>query len=208
MLTVDDVRDKTFTTTRLREGYEIAEVDGFRSDVAEAITIRDAVISQLRDELATTRVQALEARADGDHFSDRTDESSDRAESSAAAVRLLEMATANADQLVAEAQAEAEVILSAARHESDELLSASRSEAERGTAELERTKRQQTAELEQHRRSVLAELADAKASLEAKIHHLSQQESEHRDHLRRHFAEQLARLEEPAPGPLRAVVAD
>lgn len=207
MLTTDDVADKTFTTTRLREGYEIAEVDGFRTDVVEAITVRDKVISQLRDELTTARIHAHEARADAVQSDDRRD-SDDRGERSAAAVRVLELATVNADQLVAEARAEAEASMSAARREADELLTSSRSEADRLKTELERIKTQQIAELEEHRSAVLAELADSTASLEAKIHRLRQQESEHRDHLRRHFAEQLTQLDEPTSATLRAVVAD
>ena len=106
MLRSDDVADKTFTMTRLREGYEIAEVDCFRVDVAEAIALRDKVISELQQELAAARARPAEAAVEVEVDQGSHDRS--RRESSAAAARLLELATVNADQLVADAQAEAE----------------------------------------------------------------------------------------------------
>ena len=180
MLRSEDVADKTFTTTRLREGYEIAEVDCFRTDVVEAITLRDRVISELQAELSAARSRPAEMPADPG----AAEES--RREGSAATARLLELAADSADQLVAEAKAEAASLLADAR-----------AEAERESAELDR-----------HRTAVLAELTDEQAALEAKIATLQQQEQEHRSFLRRHLADQLAQLEDAVPAPPLAVVAD
>jgi DivIVA domain-containing protein len=181
MLRSEDVADKTFTTTRLREGYEIAEVDCFRTDVVEAITLRDRVISELQSELSTARARPADERpADPDAAGES------RREGSAAAARMLELAADSADQLVAEAKAEAAALLADAR-----------AEAERETAELDR-----------HRTAVLAELADEQAALEAKIAALRQQEREHRAFLRRHFADQLAQLEDAVPAAPLAAVSD
>ncbi len=116
MLRTTDVADKTFTTSRLREGYEIAEVDRFLSEVAEAIALRDKVIADLQKELAEARVRPADTDIE------RASKDGDRRETSAAAVRLLEMATVNADQLVVEAQTEAKSLVTAARAEAEQLI--------------------------------------------------------------------------------------
>lgn len=199
MLRSDDVADKTFTTTRLREGYEIAEVDEFRTELVEAISFRDRVINDLQEELATVRVRLAElVDAPVDAPSQPLDvtgsHDGERRESSVYAARLLERAAVNADQLVAEAETAAESMVSAARIEAEQLLAAGRAEAERVTVEID-----------QHRTRVLAEVEDIKAGLEARIERLRQQENDNRSRLRRHFTEQLAQLDEGAHARLRAV---
>lgn len=191
MLRLEDVVDRAFTRTHLREGYEVAEVDEFCFDVVEAISSRDRLIGDLQEELAKGRV----ADADGTAAAERPD--SQGQDSSSAAARVLEMAADTADQLVAEAKAEASSLVSAAQAEAERLVSASRSEADRVTAELE-----------EHRTTVLAEVADRRAALEAKVESLRRLEDEHRKSLRHHFAEQLARLDDDAPPTLRVVVLD
>jgi len=202
MLRIEDAVDRAFAKTHLREGYEIADVDQFCSEVVEAITLRDRVISELQEQLAGARMRLVKAGVERGH------PDGNRQETSVAAARLLEMAGNTADQLVADAQAEAGSLLSAAHTEADRLISASRFEAVRVMAELARGKEQQAAELEHHRATVLAEVADRKAALKAKVETLRQLESEHRNRLRRQYAEQLAQLEDNPPAVLRAVVAD
>jgi cell division septum initiation protein DivIVA len=200
MLRIEDAVDRAFTKTHLlREGYEIADVDKFCLDVVEAITLRDRVISELQDQLAQARMQLADAGVERGHAD------GNRPESSVAAARLLEVAAVTADQLVADAKAEAGSLMSAAHAKAEELITDSRSEAERVTAELARGKEQQAAELDQHRTTVLAEVADRKAALEAKVETLRHLESENRNRLRYHFAEQLAQLEDDTPAVLRAV---
>jgi len=198
MLRIEDAVDRAFTRTHLCEGYEIADVDKFCSEVVEAITLRDRVISELQEQLAGARMHLVDAGVE------RGQPDGNRQETSVVAARLLEMAGNTADQLVADAQAEAGSLLSAAHTEADRLISASRSEAVRVMAELARGKEQQTAELEHHRATVLAEVADRKAALKAKVETLQQLESEHRNRLRRQYAEQLAQLEDE-PAVLHAV---
>jgi DivIVA domain-containing protein len=202
MLRSDDVADKTFTTTRLREAYEIAEVDEFRIEVVEALSLRDRVISEMQEELAAVRVRLAEldrheCPEPGPSAADQEDgERSDgnRRDSSVYAARLLERAAINADQLVAEAQIAADSMVGAARLESEQLLAASRLETERAAVELD-----------QHRTQVLTEIADVQRDLEGRIEVLRRQESENRNRLREHFTEQLARLDEASPAKLRAV---
>lgn len=178
---IDDTgADGPMALTGLRQGDEIAEVDDFRTDSAQGITVPDRVISDLGERLAAARVRAADADVDPARSDDH------RRESSVAAARLLEIAAANADRLVADA-----------REEADSLVVAARAEAERVTAELD-----------QHRTMVLRELADRQAAVEAKVRRLRQLESEHLNHLRRHFTEQLAQLEEITPEVPLAAVAD
>lgn len=171
MLTNADVTDKTFTPARLREGYEMAEVDQFLADVQETLALREREIGDLRRQLDSAHAST------GDPVRD----------SSVAAARLLEIATANADQLVAEARAEAGAVVAGARAEADQLSAAARDEAERVSAELDA-----------HRQRVLAEVAGRKSTLESEVEGLRQLENESRDRLRAFFTEQLAQLEDSA----------
>lgn len=169
MLTNADVTDKTFTPTRLREGYEMAEVNEFVADVQETLALREKEIGDLRTKLesanagGTFTVDSPAPARTGDQVRD----------SSVAAARLLEIATVNADQLVADAEAEAAALVAAA------------------TAEAERV----TAELDRHRQTVLAEVAERKATLESTVEGLQRLEAESRDRLRTFFTEQLDQLE-------------
>ena len=221
MLTIADLTSKTFTTTRLREGYEMAEVDQFLAAVVETLAQRDTDIRELRKQLAA---EASKGRAALDAAAAKaprpepapTDVNPVR-ESSVAAARLLEIATVNADRLVVEAQAEADTLVAgahidadrlttAARAEADQLTAAARDEASRVTADLAQRKEQQAADLDRQRHAVLAEAADKLAELEAKVEGLQRLESENRTHLLDYFTEQLDRLQESAAAPALAVV--
>jgi DivIVA domain-containing protein len=203
MLRSEDVADKTFTATRLREGYEIAEVDEFRTELVEAISFRDRVINDLQEDLASVRVrlaelveaQAEEPREPVAPLPDvEVSHDGVRRESSVYAARLLERAAVNADQIVAEAQNAADSLVSAARVEAEQLLAASRTETERAAVEID-----------EHRTKVLTEVEEIKSGLEARIASLRQQEDDNRDRLRRHFTEQLAQLDAEPQARLRAV---
>lgn len=198
MLSISEMKQKTFTTTRQRGGYEIAEVDQFRIDVVELITVLDDEIKELREDLATAQMRPADASMEQGH----TDAWQG---TPATAGPVLELVALTADQLVTDAMGEADSLLSSARAEAEQLIMASRVEAARITAELARHTEKQTAELDQHRSAVLAEVATTKAALEAEVEALRHLESQHRNHLRHHLAEQLARLEETEPAiPLAA----
>ena len=184
-----------FTTTRLSEGYE-SEVDVYPADDAF-----DGV-SAIRP---TEAVPSTSGTIDG----------------SAAVARLLEIAVVNADQLLTEARseaaatltsahaeaeqitsgiiAEADQLAAVARAEAEEVTTAAHTEAEMVRARLEEHRIEQTAELNRHRTTVMSELAERKAALEAEVNRLQQQERDHRDHMRRYFAEQLEQLDDGSP---------
>lgn len=164
MLETNEVTETPFSTSRGPVGYDVAEVDRFRGAVLEALGARDEVINGLRAELAAGR-----GAAEG---------------GSGAATRVLELATASAEQLVAEAKAQAEEMVASARTQADEVV----------------------AEAEQRRDAVLVELADRCDELEARNEALAVQEAEHRERLREHFAEQLAMLDDEDPAEPEAAV--
>ena len=198
-MSISALNEKTFPTTRELGGYEVAEVDQFRTEVVDLVTILDDMINELHRDLAAARMRLADASVEQGRTNDT------RQEAPVAAGRLLELAALTADQLVTDAMGEADSVLSGARAEAEELIMASRAEAERVTAELARHSEKQTAELDQHRSSVLAEVAATKAALEAEVEALRRLESEHRNHLRHHLAEQLSQLEGTEPAALLAI---
>jgi DivIVA domain-containing protein len=183
MLTITELTDKTFTTTRLREGYEIAEVDAFVAEVRETLVQQERELDELRNRPAAPIDRV---RGDGDPIR----------ESSVAAARLLEMATVNADQLVCEAKAEAASLVAAANDDAEQITSSALAEAGRVSADLER-----------HRESVLAEVAGRKAALEARVDDLQRLEAESRERLRGYFTDLLAQVQDSVV-PVSPVAAD
>ena len=206
MLTTDDLISTTFTTTRMREGYEASEVDEFLSATRETLRHRDAEIRDLRDRVETGRSTSGDG-AVGVSTADR----------SRAAARLLEIAATNADQLVGEARAEAASMvatahadadqLTAAAHdeatqqttyartEADRVLAEARQAAERVTAELEGSRNEQTAELERQRTTALSEMVERQTALEGEISRLQQVEQDCRERMRTFLTSQLAQID-------------
>ena len=184
MLTTDDLISATFTTTRLREGYEIGEVDEFLTNTTETLRHRDAKIRELQEKVAGCTCS--EDRG-GSADAAATSPAPGAAEGSQAAARLLEIAARNAEELLTGATADAQATVATARAEADQVTAAARTEAE-----------QVRAEAEEHRTTVLSELTERQAALEAEIARLERVGSDHRAAMRTYFTEQLEHLE-PTP---------
>jgi DivIVA domain-containing protein len=92
-LTPEDVRNKQFSTVRMKEGYNEDEVDAFLDEV-------EAEVARLGDELAIAREQLAAAAP-----------VPEAAGTSAAAARILEMAQRTADEYVAEARRKADAMV-------------------------------------------------------------------------------------------------
>jgi cell division septum initiation protein DivIVA len=92
--------------------------------------------------------------------------------------RLLEIAAKNADELLTEARAEAEQMTSSAQAEADKIVGEARIEAERVRAETE----------------------DARNKATGEIARLRQTEQEHRDRMKSHLQEMLAKVEANSVG--------
>jgi DivIVA domain-containing protein len=220
-LTPQDVRDKRFTPVRLREGYDMAEVDAFLDEV-------EAELQRLLEDNDALRAQAEEsATVDGDDQRPAAETAAavgpreGRAgatgepsapldtpaptsipEAASAAARLLEIATRNADELVGEAQERSEQLLATTRSECERLEAAAKEKAE----QLEGDARSRSEELDREtaeRRSELsASLESQREALSQEVAELRSFEQEYRSRLKAYFEQQLAALDgEPSPAP-------
>jgi len=221
-LTPEDVSNKRFTPVRLREGYDMGEVDAFLDEVeAELVRLtgeNDDLRGRLTDaghggdlpsapvtDATTTTTPPASSDGTGEvastHRTDTTDGTTEpvvtatsttppetikvttASEASTAAVRLLEIATRNADELVGEARAEAE------RREAE-----SRATAERLEAEAQQRAQSLDAETEQRRQQLLGSLESEKQALSGEIDNLRSFEREYRSRLKSYFEQQLDAL--------------
>lgn len=226
-LTPEDVSNKRFTPVRLREGYDMGEVDQFLDEVeAELVRLTSdnddlrgrLAAAGLGDDLPTgttstppvTEVAGTSGAA-GTSGSTEVSEPAEApgtadeaepfvtatsttppetlkvttaSEASKAAVRLLEIATRNADELVDEARAEAE------RREAE-----SRATAERVEAEAQHRAESLDSETEERRRQLLGVLETQKQALNGEIDDLRSFEREYRSRLKSYFEQQLAALD-------------
>ncbi len=192
-LTPEDVRNKRFTPVRLREGYDMGEVDQFLDEVESELQ-RLAATGNGSDSGPVTTETAEHAPASTTDPAKPTSEpvvaGIDNAEphtvaaASVAAARLMELAGRNADQVVAEAEASAETIVSEARAQAQRLEQESTSKVE--TMQTEAGTR---------RRELMAELEAERDAIGAEVEHLRAFEREYRSRLKLYFSSQLAQLE-------------
>lgn len=236
-LTPEDVESKTFTPVRLREGYDMAEVDHFLDEVVATLRKLDTDTEGLRREAARNSPGlGGGAQADGTHDgpgatgpagpTDTTADSDEAVqpdgrvnggrmsatEATSAAVRVLQMAQDEADRTRAEAAAASEDSLRESRQRAAELAEQTRAQAARVTAESE----QRAAELDEVTRVRRVELFSAleaeRARLSTDVDGLRAFEREYRVRLRTYFADQISRLDaerSPAAGiPAEGTPAD
>jgi DivIVA domain-containing protein len=237
-LTPEDVSNKRFTPVRLREGYDMGEVDQFLDEVEAELVRLTSENEDLRRQLtaaghgdglpstpvtdstgsAPTSPDGTSAEAATPDATSATpaDVTSDTApptggtepvvtatsttppetlkittasEASSAAVRLLEIATRNADELVDEARAEAE------RREAE-----SRATAERVEAAAQSRAQALDAETEERRQQLLGALETEKQALNGEIENLRSFEREYRSRLKSYFEQQLDALNNGGDG--------
>ena len=193
-LTPQDVRDKKFTTTRFKPGYDEDEVDAFLDEV-------EAELSQLVTEntVLRDRVTVLEAappsavdQAHGDLATAAApvDElpaaalTGPNAEMEEMLRRTLLLAQRTADQAVAEAQAEAERVKAEAQAHAERLVGEAKTEAERHEREATARREAAVAAIEADRRSI-----------EAQVEALRGFEREYRTRLKAYLELQLRELD-------------
>src|SRR3954454_898312 len=152
-LTPEDVSNKRFTPVRLREGYDMGEVDQFLDEVEAELARLTRENDDLRAKLQTAQTggsasQQEQNTAQTPAVQERApepeptpapapavDPQTIRVETvpqaSNAAARLLEIATRNADELVDQAKDEADKIIGEARTKSERLESEAKVKADR-----------------------------------------------------------------------------
>jgi DivIVA domain-containing protein len=217
-LTPEDVSNKRFTPVRLREGYDMGEVDQFLDEVESELERLLAENNDLRSKLAAAQqggAQAAPAPAP-EPVQQKAPEPEPTpqpaaaaisggavqeikvttvGEASSAAARLLEMATNNADQLVAEAKDEADKIVGAARTKAERLETESKARADRMESDARTRAQMLDSETEARRKELFGNLDREKEQLDRDIENLRAFEREYRSRLRSYFTQQLEALD-------------
>ena len=174
-LTPEAVRNKQFTSTRLRSGYNEHEVDVFLDEVEAELTRLLAENAELRSQVEggppPREVREIAApRAD--------DTAAAGEDPGSTALRTLQYAQRIADEAVSDARREAESIVGDARARA---------------AELER-------EVQEQRSAAFGDLDLQRAALEAQVEGLRSFEREYRARLRVYLESQLRALARQSPG--------
>ena len=207
-LTPEDVRKKTFTPVRLREGYDMGEVDQFLDEVEAELTrlhrenddLRAKVAGPPTDKPGTASPGPTAQPAQAPGPVQKPEPVASPAaktvpEASSAAARLLEIATNNADQLVNEARTEADGILGSARTEAERLEGDARSKVEQMESDARTRAERLEAETATRRQQLVGELERDKESLTRELEDLRAFEREYRSRLRTYFQSQLRALD-------------
>jgi DivIVA domain-containing protein len=215
-LTPADVRNKQFSTTRLRPGYDEEEVDAFldeveaeldrligeneelRGKLAEVlrgggkpgIPALSSPLSDPRSEMAPPD-QPMEYRRPEPMMqsSMRVEENMDTA------ARVLSLAQQTADQAIADARREADETLGRARHEADDVLTKARRQAEQITGDARARAESLERDAQERHRQAMGSLVTSREELERRVDDLRAFEREYRSRLKAYLEGQLRDLE-------------
>lgn len=202
-LTAQDVRNKKFATApRLREGYDMTEVDLFLDEIETSLDRLTKENAELRSGSGKGAAASTPAPAKAEAAAARPESLTvtTSAEASSAATRLLELATRNAEQLVAEAKEQAEKLIADARSTAERLTQESKTSAESVESAARKRAEDLDTETTKRRQSVLADVEAEKARLDAELETLRAFEREYRAELKSYFEEQLAVLDGQGAG--------
>jgi len=217
-LTPEDVSNKRFTPVRLREGYDMGEVDQFLDEVEAELARLSGENDELRSKLATAQQsgakaptasgpapqkapepspseQSEPAAAASASSSVETIKVATAAEASRAAARLLEIATRNADELVAEAKSDADRIVGDARTEAERLETEAKGKVDRMESDARTRSQMLDAETAERRQQLFGDLEKEKDRLSADVENLRSFEREYRSRLKTYFQQQLEALD-------------
>jgi DivIVA domain-containing protein len=214
-LTPEDVQDKQFATVRLKEGYDMDEVDDFLDEVQAELARLHRENDELRDKLAAvTRGGGLPEtpparQGEGQKPPSTTPPATVAAaqgQPAEAAAKVLALAQRTADELVADAKAEADRLLSDARQRADKIDA----ELKAKVGKIESEARQKAEALEreaaQRKQDVFGALEAECAQLERRRDELRDFEREYRSRLKAYLQSELRKLEtgavDEAPVPV------
>jgi DivIVA domain-containing protein len=226
-LTPEDVQNKEFTTVRLREGYDMQEVDDFLDEVQAELERTQRENEELRDKLAAvTRgggVAALEPMTSrpteapkpppSAAMPDPTLSTGPQAvggQPSEAAAKVLALAQKTADQLVADAKEEADRLLSDAQQRADKIDAELKAKVGKIEAEARQRAEAMEQEAAQRRQEVFGALESEAAQLERRRDELRDFEREYRSRLKAYLQAELRKLEtgavDESPTPVAAAM--
>ena len=224
-LTPEDVSNKRFTPVRLREGYDMGEVDQFLDEVEAELARLTKENEDLRAKLSSAQsgapvpapaaapveekkpepvaepapaaAPAAAATAGSGVETIRVQTVSD---ASNAAARLLEIATRNADELVEEAKNEADKIIGEARTKAERLESESKVKADRMESDARTRASMLDTETAEKRQQMFGDLEKEQARLTTEVENLRSFEREYRSRLKSYFTQQLESLDASTDG--------
>ena len=228
-LTPEDVSNKRFTPVRLREGYDMGEVDQFLDEVEAELARLTKENEDLRSKLSAaqgaggttsiapvptpepepvvektpepvTAPQPVVAAAGGEGAVE-TIRVETVPQASNAAARLLEIATRNADEMVEDAKNEADKIIGEARTKAERLESEARTKAERVESDARTRAQMLDSETSERRAQLFGDLEKERDKLNVDVENLRSFEREYRSRLKTYFTQQLEALAGTAETP-------
>jgi DivIVA domain-containing protein len=201
-LTPADVRNKQFSTTRLRPGYDEEEVDAFLDEVEAELDRLIQENEELRAKLAEVlrggKVPALNAphaEAPADLMAAEpprhepepvrppepvmmpTRPAEDNMDTAA---RVLALAQQTADQAIADARREADETLGRARREADDILTKARRQSEQITSDARARAESLERDAQERHRQAMGSLVQSREELERRVDDLRAFEREYR----------------------------
>jgi DivIVA domain-containing protein len=216
-LTPADVRNKQFSTTRLRPGYDEEEVDAFldeveveldrliqeneelRSKLAECLRGGKSAVSALSSPLADPEPEMLapepmlpEPERRPEPAMSMHAHSEDNMDTAA---RVLALAQQTADQAIADARREADETLGRARREADDILGKARRQAEQITSDARARAESLERDAQERHRQAMGSLVQQREELERRVDDLRAFEREYRSRLKAYLEGQLRDLE-------------
>jgi DivIVA domain-containing protein len=216
-LTPADVRNKQFSTTRLRPGYDEEEVDAFldeveveldrliqeneelRAKLAECLRGGKSAVSALNSPLTEPEPELMspepmmpepERRPEPAMMSMAPPE-----DNMDTAARVLALAQQTADQAIADARREADETLGRARREADEILGKARRQAEQITSDARARAESLERDAQERHRQAMGSLVQQREELERRVDDLRAFEREYRSRLKAYLEGQLRDLE-------------
>jgi DivIVA domain-containing protein len=214
-LTPADVRNKQFSTTRLRPGYDEEEVDAFLDEVEAELDRLIQENEELRAKLAEVlRGGKVPATLNAPHMESAPDlmapepqrperrpepvmmGSMKPAEDNMdTAARVLALAQQTADQAIADARREADETLGRARREADDLLTKARRQSEQITSDARARAESLERDAQERHRQAMGSLVQSREELERRVDDLRAFEREYRSRLKAYLEGQLRDLE-------------
>lgn len=216
-LTPADVRNKQFSTTRLRPGYDEEEVDAFLDEVEAELDrliqeneeLRAKLAECLRGKVPAMAAPIVEPKPDiapmvepprpepkpepepvlGLGMAPSGEDNMDTA------ARVLALAQQTADQAIADARREADETLGRARREAEEILGKARRQADQVVSEARSRAEALDRDAQERHRQVMGSLVQQREELEREVDNLRSFEREYRSRLKAYLEGQLRELE-------------
>ncbi|MFC5751165.1 DivIVA domain-containing protein [Actinomadura rugatobispora] len=224
-LTPADVRNKQFSTTRLRPGYDEEEVDAFLDEVEAELDrliqeneeLRAKLAECLRGKVPAMAAPIVEPKPDVAKIPEppRPPEpmqpqpepepalggglgmapAPSGEDNMDTAARVLALAQQTADQAIADARREADETLGRARREAEEILGKARRQADQIVSEARSRAEALDRDAQERHRQVMGSLVQQREELEREVDNLRAFEREYRSRLKVYLEGQLRDLE-------------